>query len=99
MPAIRGGLSHWILPQAKSISPPVAESRSYSAIRGAALRAQPASMPFLSCKFFALQKTYETIVPASMPAIRGAALQAQPASVPFQGSLPAEAPIVLVRYQ
>ncbi|MDR1024623.1 MAG: hypothetical protein LBL56_02770, partial [Treponema sp.] len=39
MPAIRGGLSHWILPQAKSISPPVAESRSYSAIRGAALRA------------------------------------------------------------
>ncbi|MDR1024258.1 MAG: hypothetical protein LBL56_00910, partial [Treponema sp.] len=30
-----------------------------------------ASMPFLSCKFFALQKTYETIVPASMPAIHG----------------------------
>jgi hypothetical protein len=30
-----------------------------------------ASMPFLSCKFFASQKTYETIVPASLPAIRG----------------------------
>jgi hypothetical protein len=30
-----------------------------------------ASMPFLSCKFFAKQKTYETIVPASLPAIRG----------------------------
>jgi hypothetical protein len=56
------------LPAAKSISPPVAESRSYSAIHGAALRVQLASVPFLSCKFFALQKTYETIVPASMPA-------------------------------
>jgi hypothetical protein len=27
MPAIRGGLRHWILPAAKSISPPAAESR------------------------------------------------------------------------
>jgi hypothetical protein len=45
--AIRGGLRHWILPAAKSISPPTAESRSYSAIHGAALRAQP-SVPAVS---------------------------------------------------
>jgi hypothetical protein len=32
MPAIRGGLRHWILPQAKSIYPPAADSNGSSDI-------------------------------------------------------------------
>jgi hypothetical protein len=47
---------------AKSIYPPLADSNGNSGILPPPFGRNPASMPFLSCKFFASQKTYETIV-------------------------------------
>jgi hypothetical protein len=57
MPAIRGGLRHWILPQAKSIYPPAADSNGNSAIRGAALRAQSGILAVFRLGSFALQNS------------------------------------------